>query len=186
MKLIKSKKGLALLAVLAVVAIAAVGAYAYFTSTGTGAGTATTGSSANWVVGQDAYGPTYPAVTLFPGQGTQPLQGTVKNNGQGNQQLDTITATIEAPTVNAANAAAAPNACTAADYALSAASGWVVAPDGLSAVKTFHSDVIAGATVSFSGLDVSMIDRQDVIPGDGTGNQNGCQAATVNIQYDAA
>ncbi len=45
MKLIKSKKGMALLAVVAIVAIAAVGAYAYFTSTGTGTGAAQTAGS---------------------------------------------------------------------------------------------------------------------------------------------
>ena len=35
MKLIKSKKGIALLGVLVIAAISAIGAYAYFTSTGT-------------------------------------------------------------------------------------------------------------------------------------------------------
>jgi hypothetical protein len=45
MKLIKSKKGMALLAAVAIVAIAAVGAYAYFTSTGTGTGAAQTAGS---------------------------------------------------------------------------------------------------------------------------------------------
>ena len=40
MKLIKSKKGVALLAILAIAAISAVGAYAYWTTTGAGNGSA--------------------------------------------------------------------------------------------------------------------------------------------------
>ena len=99
MKHLKSKKGFALLGVLAIVAISAIGAYAYFTSTGTGSGTASTGSATNWLVAQDAYSVSYPAVTLYPGQNTQPLQGTVKNDGAANQQLFTITASIQAPSL---------------------------------------------------------------------------------------
>jgi hypothetical protein len=45
MKFITTKKGLALLAVLAVAAVSAIGAYAYFTSPGTGSGTANAGSN---------------------------------------------------------------------------------------------------------------------------------------------
>lgn len=45
MKFIKSKKGLALLATLAVAIVASVGAYAYFTSAGTGSGTAAVGTN---------------------------------------------------------------------------------------------------------------------------------------------
>ena len=52
MKVIKSKKGFALLAVLAVAAVAAIGAYAYFTSTGSGAGSASVGSSSNLTITQ--------------------------------------------------------------------------------------------------------------------------------------
>jgi hypothetical protein len=43
-RFITSKKGLALLATLVVSAVAAVGAYAYFTSTGSGTGSASVGS----------------------------------------------------------------------------------------------------------------------------------------------
>ena len=51
MKLIKSKKGLVLLATLAVAVVAAVGAYAYFTSTGTGTSSAgTVGTATSWLV----------------------------------------------------------------------------------------------------------------------------------------
>jgi hypothetical protein len=45
MKLIKSKKGMALLAAVAAVGVAAFGAYAYFSSTGTGSGSANAGAN---------------------------------------------------------------------------------------------------------------------------------------------
>lgn len=183
MKLIKSKKGLALLAVLAIVAISAVGAYAYFTSTGTGSGTASTGTSANFTVAQDAFSVSYPAVTLYPGVNSQPLQGTVTNPGAGHQQLNTITASIQAPTL--APLASGPNACTAADYALSGA-GWAVAANGLSAVKTVNQDLAPAGVYNFSGLSVSMLNRADTVAGDGSGNQDKCKNATVNLKYDAA
>ena len=50
MKLIKSKKGIALLGVLVIVAISAIGAYAYFTTAGTGTGTAPTGTGTTDIV----------------------------------------------------------------------------------------------------------------------------------------
>jgi hypothetical protein len=45
MKFIKTKKGLAMLAALVVVAVSAIGAYAYFTSLGTGNGSAAAGAN---------------------------------------------------------------------------------------------------------------------------------------------
>jgi hypothetical protein len=50
MKLIKSKKALVLLGVLVVAVVAAVGAYAYFTSGGSGTGSASVGTAADNLV----------------------------------------------------------------------------------------------------------------------------------------
>jgi hypothetical protein len=83
MKLIKSKKSIALLATLAVAVIAAVGAYAYFTTTGSGSGTATVGTSSNLVLAGTA------SATLYPGT-SSPVSFTALNNSSGHQQLGTI------------------------------------------------------------------------------------------------
>lgn len=83
MKLIKSKKSVALLAALAVAVVAAVGAYAYFTTTGSGSGTATVGTSSNLVLAGTA------ATTLYPGTSSD-VSFTAQNNSPGHQQLGTI------------------------------------------------------------------------------------------------
>lgn len=192
MKLIKSKKGIALLGVLVVAAVAAFGAYAYFTSTGQGTGTATTGSATQFSVHQDAYTTDTPAgsvvpVPLFPGNGVQQLSGTVKNVGSGNQQLAQVKVTITAPS-NTGSIVGDP-ACTAADYALTTAggSGWTIAADGLSATKAYVNDLAPNAVQAFSGINLTMLDRQDAVgPPAVNGNQDNCQGATAHLQYDAS
>jgi hypothetical protein len=86
MKLIKSKKGLALLAVLAIVAISAVGAYAYFTSTGSGSGSATVGSSANNLVTTG----TPDATALTPAGTGSVISFKVKNPSNFAQRISNI------------------------------------------------------------------------------------------------
>jgi len=83
MKVIKSKKGIALLAALAVAVVAAVGAYAYFTTTGSGSGSATVGTSSNLVLAGTS------ASTLYPGTSST-ISFTALNNSPGHQQLGTI------------------------------------------------------------------------------------------------
>src|SRR5437764_142756 len=100
MKLIKSKKGIALLAVLAVAVISAVGAYAYFTSTGNGTGSATVGNATNWTVGESAAqitaatgGPLYPDAAIG-GSHVLSTAYTVKNPGSGSQSLAAVTVKV--------------------------------------------------------------------------------------------
>jgi hypothetical protein len=83
MKFIKTKKGFALLAAVAVVAISAVGAYAYFTSTGAGTGSAAVGTSTAFVLHGTS------ASTLYPGTSSV-VTFTADNPGSGNQLLNTI------------------------------------------------------------------------------------------------
>lgn len=89
--LFKQKRIAAALGVLVALAMA-VGAYAYFTSSGSGSGNATVGSSSNYTVTVDAAtgGP------LYPGSGTTNLAYHVKNAGQGQQQVSSITAALKA------------------------------------------------------------------------------------------
>ena len=84
MKLIKSKKAIVLLAMSIVAIVAAVGAYAYFTTTGSGSGTATVGTSSNLaLVGSSAS-------TLYPGGPSSDVTFTADNTSPGHQQLGTI------------------------------------------------------------------------------------------------
>jgi hypothetical protein len=91
MRLIRSKKGIALLAALAVAIIAAVGAYAYFTSTGTGTGSASVGTATNWTVGQtgSSGGALYPDAAIG-GANVQTKAYHVMNGGSGSQYLTQV------------------------------------------------------------------------------------------------
>ncbi len=112
-RFIKSKKGIALLATLVVAAVAAFGAYAYFTSTGSGTGTATVGTANNWVVAVSA--PT--GGPLYPGHGAEDFTYTVTNPaGGGNQELNQVTLRI----ANANGSAWNSGACTKNDFSIEA------------------------------------------------------------------
>lgn len=88
MKIIKTKKGMTLLAVVAVVGVAAFGAYAYFTSTGTGTGTATVGTAAN-----NIYVSGTTSGTLYPGGPAGMLSFSAKNFANFSQSITNIHAT---------------------------------------------------------------------------------------------
>jgi hypothetical protein len=179
-KFLKSKKGIALFATMVVAIAAAISAYAYFTSTGSGNSTASVGAASTWTVTPDITGN-----TLYPGQGSNDSTGDVTNAGDGNQQVNTITATIEAPDVDALVQDAALPDCAASDFLLSSSS-WTVAADGLSATIHPYDDLAPGETYSWIDLSVSMLDRQDTAAGDGLGNQNNCQNATANLHFDVS
>ena len=174
MKVIKSKKGVALLATLAVAVIAAVGAYAYFTSTGSADGTGKVGTSTGFTVvaGSESgnlYPLTYPA-------GAQALTGgSVTNPGSGYQNVHQIVATITAPTE--ALGATGPNACAASDFALSSpGSSWTItgASHGTATI-TPDANLAPSGVYNMTDLSVSMVDNG--------ANQDRCQGATVNIHY---
>ena len=174
MKLIQSKKGVALLAVLAIAVISAVGAYAYFTASGTGTGTATVGSTTAWTVTPNAI-----SGALYPGQGSDPATGEVKNNSNGNQKLFRIDATVIAPTV-AALAPAGDQACSASDFALEQTDGtslWVIDSPTTAHLLVGH-DLAKTGFYDWTGLNVKMVD--------GSTNQDNCQGATVNVKFDAS
>lgn len=82
-RFIKSKKGLALLATLVVAAAAAVAGYAYFTTTGSGSGTASVGTSSNVTITGSTTG------TLYPGT-SEAVSFSANNPSTGHQELGTI------------------------------------------------------------------------------------------------
>src|SRR5579875_2924658 len=78
-----SKKHIAVLTTAAVIGVAGA-AFAYFTSTGTGSGTATVGSASNLTVTGTA------ASTLYPGTSST-VNFTVNNPSTGHERLGSIT-----------------------------------------------------------------------------------------------
>jgi hypothetical protein len=164
----------------AVAALAlAAGAYAYFQDTGSTTGSASVGSSTGWAVTDNTT-----AATLYPGQGSESLTGTVANHGNANQELNTITVSINAPTVAAGAPTVTGHACSAADFALSTASGsgWTVAASGLSATYSPAQDIHPSGSFTYGdsghGLTLSMVDAAY--------NQNNCQGATANYSVAAS
>jgi hypothetical protein len=153
MKLIKSKKGLALLAVLAIVAISAVGAYAYFTASGTGTGTATVGTSSAFTVNGDVTGNLYPAGPAL----TVPV--TVTNNSTGKQKAGTVTLdsiTSDAPLC---------------DVSLNSAGSAFTFANPI----TINEDLLAGATSTVHNGSLQMNDTG--------ANQDACQGSHLTLHF---
>jgi hypothetical protein len=179
MKLIKSKKGVALLGVLVVAAVAAFGAYAYFTSTGSGTGSGSVGTATAWTVTPGAASGT----ALYPGSGSQNIAGTVTNAGTGHQFLNQVKATIAAPDTTASPAGDPLHPCSAADFNLDASAGWVVAVNGQSATYAIGVDEAGTApgpagSSPWTALNFSMKNAAY--------NQDNCQGALPKITFDAS
>jgi len=189
MKRFMNKK-VAAIGLASALALGAAGiATAYFTSTGSGSGTGSTGIASNWTVTSVSTS----GGALSPGQGTDTISAVVQNPGTGNQGLNALTVTIDAPTPDATYASSGPNACTAADYALNAGtSAWVISNGGdtatyanssavdISAGHYVVSDADSGSTGNAlpTGLTLTMNDPAS--------NQNQCQDATVNVTVAAS
>jgi hypothetical protein len=160
MKLIKSKKGLAFLAALAVAVVAAVGAYAYFTSSGTGSGSATVGSDAGLVVTQTGTPPS----GLLPDGATQDITIHVANTATFDQSLSAIHVTVADTASDGTSTPWVHTGCSDADF-------------------TVVDPTVAPETVIAAG---SSQDFTATIQMDDTGlNQDGCKGATVPLYFSA-
>ena len=106
MKFITSKKGFALFSAVAVIAISAVGAYAYFTNSGSGTGTAQVGTStAVTIAGTVTPG----AGGLVPGGNTADATFDITNPGTGNEWVtNLVLASVDAYGSAAAQTAGTP------------------------------------------------------------------------------
>lgn len=143
--------------------IAAIGlgggvALAYWTTGGSGSGSAATGTTSNIVVNQ-----TGSAITgMYPGA-TAALSGNFTNTiNPGSVYITAVTANV---TTFSAQADATKPACTQADFTITG-----TAPVG--------AEVAHGTGVgSWSGLTLTFVD--------GAGNQDNCKSITVPITYTA-
>ena len=167
-KFLKSKKGLALLATM-VVAVAAIGAYAYFTSTGSGTGNATVGTDSNWVVGQTslAGGPLYPDPVIGTGN-IETATYTVHNPSAGDQYL----ADVKVKVAMADGSPWTSGTCSKDDFSIGGAAVGTTYTDADSA-----GDFLAGETRTDS-VTVQMIDNN--------ANQNDCRGVSVPLYFFAS
>ena len=144
-------------------------AFAYFTNTGSGTGSATVGSPGGWGVQQTAStgGP------LYPGAGTVVLTFTITNNGSGNQEFTNATPSVPAfgTTADAQTGSPATDipGCTA---------GWFSAViDPSNGDPGINTSIPTGGTTTIK-VDVTMNDK----PVD----QGACKGATPNISLSVS
>lgn len=155
LRFIKRRKLIAatFVTLLAIVGVAA----AYWTTTGSGTGTATTGTGSAVSLTQVG------TITgLVPGGAAQAVDFTVTNPKSTPQYVTSVTYSIASIQTSPGVAAVG---CSAADFTL-------VQPNSIAA------DLPAGAsTFSPSGATLAMIDSAT--------NQNGCKNVTVNLTFAA-
>jgi len=132
------------------------GAYAYWTLTGNGSGSAATGS----ITGTLTVNQTTVVTDLRPGGAAQTLSGTFDNLDDSPVYVNSVTVAISSVVTDPVD-----GTCAAADYTLTGANMLVEAqvPAGTS------QGTWTGATLAFNN-------KADV-------NQDDCQGATVNLSY---
>ena len=156
MKVIKSKKGLVLLATLVVAAAATVGGYAYFTSSGSGVGSATVGTSTALTITQ-----TNTISGVLPDSAPHTVAYSIDNTAQSfAQNLGKVTVTNIATSD--------PTNCLAS---------WFSANAPTNAVGT----IPAGSTYNSNANTQPSIQMND----NGT-NQDACKGATLTLTLNAA
>jgi hypothetical protein len=147
------------LAAIMVVALAG-GALAYWTITGSGAGTASAGAPATPITVNQ----TTTLQPMYPGDTAQTLSGNFTNTNAGPVYVNTVTASIASVT----KAVGAPaGTCDATDFTLA------------SPVMTVNAQVPVGSpelTVTWTGASIQFNNKA-------AANQDGCQGATVALGY---
>ncbi len=173
-------------AVVSVASVAVLGisgvAYAYFTSTGQGTGSATTGTSTAFTVSAPAVtsGDLVPSSTIGTGV-KDTVSYTVTNPSAGNQYLSSVVISVGSSTgtspslveTNWTKTVGANPACSSHDFSV----GGSAVGDGITAGSgsfTIHPNVDLTPGQVYSGtVTLQMIDN--------SANQDSCQAATVPL-----
>jgi hypothetical protein len=139
----------------------AVGAYAYFTSTGSGTDqTAAIGTSSNFTV---SFGTA--TGTMYPGTGSDSIPYTITNAGSGSQRLNAVTATVAADGSGNVTSSGTPVVgCLATWFTATPAT---VTPTTLAPNGTYNGTIT-----------VTMIDSGS--------NQNPCQGKAPDITVNAS
>lgn len=154
---INRKRALTAIAAFAVVAIAG-SAFAYFTTSGEGTGSAAVGTSQEVTVTQVGS-----VTNLQPGGTAQAVDFAIHNPLTTKQFVSKVTVSISS--VEGENITAE-TPCTAADFKLTQPTA-------------INKDLASGETkFSPSGATIAMIDSES--------NQDGCKEATVNLSFSAS
>lgn len=133
------------------------GAFAYWSTLGSGTGSATTGSNTQSVTVNQ----TSTVSNLRPGGAAQVLSGTFTNPSEGPLYVRTVTVAIASVTL----AQGVTGTCNASDYTLA------------NATMTVNAEVPAGTSQgSWTGATIAFNNK----PG---ANQDACQGATVSFSY---
>jgi hypothetical protein len=152
------------------------GAYAYFSASGNGAGSATVGSASSFTVGETGTptgGPLYPDAAIG-GSNIQTDTYTVTNPSKGNQNLNQVVISIASSDGSAwsSKADGTKPACTASDFSVggqAVGSAWTD--------TSLAQDFAAGASHSAT-VTVEMVDNGK--------NQDNCQGVTVPLYFSAS
>ena len=156
------KRALVALSVVAVLATAGA-ALAFFSSTGSGTGSASVGSSTHFTVAVS------PATggPLLPGSGTENLSYTVNNPGAGSQNLSSTSAAVASSGGNITTNGTPVPGCLAADFTATNTK-----PTPMPQV------LVGGATSTAGSVSVTMQDSG--------ANQDACQGKTPDITVSAS
>jgi len=178
MKHLKTKKTVLLLAVLVVAAVAAFGAYAYWTTGGSGTGSATAGNTTNNLIVSGTA-----SATIYPGSNVA-LPVRVDNPNSFSVRTASVTGTIKTDDLNTPAGSAqdvfgAPG-CKAAWFSFN---GNGVAGSG-AALDTSGTTIAAAVgavngTRTFNGATLSMTD-------DAVTNQNACKLQSIPVVFSAS
>jgi hypothetical protein len=157
-----NKRVVGALTVVAVLAVAGA-AFAYFSSSGSGTGSATVGSSTAFTVAVS------PATggPLYPGSGSQTLSYTVTNPGAGSQNLGATTATVVSSGGNIVHGSTVVTGCLAS---------WFTATN--TAPPPLPQTLAGGATSTAGSVAVTMANAAV--------SQDACQGTTPDITVSAS
>ena len=176
MKLFKSKKRVIALGLSAALVVGVAGAaFAYFTSTGDGSGSAKVGTSTAWAVTTDAYsgGPLTPqpasCLSALPCATTETVKYRVKNNSSGQQSLANVAISVANADGSAWTSVAG---CSASDFSIDGLAVGTTAND-----TALAANLAAGATTPDGTITLVLIDNGS--------SQNGCKDATVPLYLHA-
>ena len=159
---IRSRRVAVVASIVAITLVGGGAAFAYWSTTGSGAGTAGVGTSALVTVTQTSVNS-----GLVPGGPASAIDFTITNPGAGPETVIAVAMTVSSVT----KASGVPaGTCDATDFMITN--------------PTFVSTVIAsGATTAFlsasTGAQIAMVNKVLV-------NQDACKGATVNLAYAAS
>lgn len=175
MRRFTKKRLIGAVSLIAVLAVAGA-AYAFFTSTGNGTGTATVGTAGAWTVGESGTptgGPLYPD-TAIGGANVQTDSYTVTNGGKGSQNLTQVVVSVANSDGSAwsVQANTSKPACNASDFSVGGQAVGTAWTD-----TSLAGDVTAGSSKTGT-VTVEMIDNG--------ANQDNCQGVTVPLYFSAS